>query len=442
MSTAPRTFADDILHHALTRPEKPAIILADRVATYAMMAQGMLRVEQRLRALALKRGELVSIAIENPIRHMIVAGALFRVGHPIISAVKPVDLAQHKLPIRTFLQSEPEALIPGVKQIVVGEDWFTGEAQPIPAMRVSGFADEQDVCRVDLSSGTTGRPKALSLSLQAFHQWTLNYYTAIGLGTWDRLVCLPGLNSSWGFTMAAHCLMAGRTMLRAVGPREALHLISVYGADALVASSQQLRDVVRQQSQAPVPCPTLRTIMTGGGLISHHLMTRSAREAVLDDRHSIRIERSGFYRLCTRRPDRWRGGRHRLCRTGSGGAGYRRDGKPLPADTEGILRVRAPWLAQPFSREAGKRSARHSRRLVLSGRPRPAARRRAAHPDRPHLRDHQRGRTKACTRGDRGDRASAIPTLPKPPPSARWPPPVLRTSISPSCRGRRSPSSS
>jgi len=196
VSTPPRTFADDILHHALTRPEKPAIILADRVATYGMMAQGMLCVEQRLRALALERSELVSVAIENPIRHMIVASALFRLGHPIISAVKTADLVRYKLPVRTFLQGEPEALVPGLKQIVVGEDWFTGEPQPIPAVRVSGFADEQEVCRVDLSSGTTGRPKALSLSLKAFYQWTLNYYTAIGLGTWDRLVCLPGLNSS------------------------------------------------------------------------------------------------------------------------------------------------------------------------------------------------------------------------------------------------------
>jgi hypothetical protein len=50
------SFADIVFHHALSRPEKPAIILADRVVTYDMFAQGILRVEGRLRALALAPG--------------------------------------------------------------------------------------------------------------------------------------------------------------------------------------------------------------------------------------------------------------------------------------------------------------------------------------------------------------------------------------------------
>src|SRR5581483_703509 len=239
---------------------------------YDMVAQAILRIEDRLRALKLTPGEMVCVAIDNPIRHMVVAAAALRLGHPIMSSEKTADIVPHRLPVRTFLQGEPESLLPGLRQVVVGEDWFTGERRPIMANDAPGFAHEDDICRVDLSSGTTGRPKALSLSLRAFHQWTMNYYTAIGLGTWDRLLCLPGLTSSWGFTMAAHALMAGRTMLRASGPREALHMISVYSADALVASSQQLRELVRVQSETPLPCPSLRVIMTAGGLISRQLM--------------------------------------------------------------------------------------------------------------------------------------------------------------------------
>ena len=72
--------------------------------------------------------------------------------------------------------------------------------------------------------------------------------------------------------MAAHVLSAGKTMLRATTPRDALQMIAVYSADAMVASSQQLRELVRQQTDAPISCPSLRVVMTAGGLISRSLL--------------------------------------------------------------------------------------------------------------------------------------------------------------------------
>ena len=46
-----------------------------------------------IRALHLAPHELVCVAIENPIRHMIVGAALFCMGHPIMSA-KPATLCR------------------------------------------------------------------------------------------------------------------------------------------------------------------------------------------------------------------------------------------------------------------------------------------------------------------------------------------------------------
>ncbi len=93
------SFVDLIFHHALSRPEKPAIILADRVATYDMMAQGILRVSDRIRSLDLPPGTLVCLSIDSPIRHMIVGAALFRLGYPVISAAKPAEIMPLQLPI-------------------------------------------------------------------------------------------------------------------------------------------------------------------------------------------------------------------------------------------------------------------------------------------------------------------------------------------------------
>ena len=262
------SFADFVFHHALAWPAKPAIILSDRVVTYEMFAQGVLRAEHRIRALGLQPGVLVCVSIDSPIRTLVLAAALFRLGHPIIVTARADDGAALRLPVGAFLHEAGVPLIPGQRQVVVDDSWFDGERQPVSAVMPSEFADDQNICCVALSSGTTGRPKAISLTAKAFQQRQMNFFSIIGLGSWQRLLLLAGLNTSWGFSVAAHALLAGRTLLFAANARESLHMISVYAADALVITTSQLREVVREQMHNPLPCTSLRTVVTGGGLLS------------------------------------------------------------------------------------------------------------------------------------------------------------------------------
>ena len=78
-------FADMIFHHALSQPEKPAIVLSDRVVTYAMVAHGAMSVADRIAALNLPPHGLIAIAVDLPLRHMILATALYRLGYPSLS---------------------------------------------------------------------------------------------------------------------------------------------------------------------------------------------------------------------------------------------------------------------------------------------------------------------------------------------------------------------
>jgi len=351
LSIVPWTFADFIFHHAQTRPQKPAIILPDRVATYDMMAQGILRVEERIAALRLTRQELVCIAVENPIRHMIIAAALFRLGHPVMAAAKASDIVAQRLPVSIVLQGAPEPLIPGWRQIIVDDNWFVGERRQTPS-RAAGFESAQSICRVDLSSGTTGRPKALSLTVGVLHEWIRNYYSVIGSGSWDRLLALPALTTNWGFTLAAHVLYSGRTMVRAATPRETLHMISVYGVDAMVASTQQLRELVLVQTQSSILCPSLNGITTGGGLISRSLMleARARLCSTIVNQYGSSEAGATAFALADQLPDI------------EGATGYVLPGAEvevtdenrnvLPPDTDGILRIRANWMAQPYPPKA------------------------------------------------------------------------------------------
>jgi acyl-coenzyme A synthetase/AMP-(fatty) acid ligase len=358
-TTAPVvSFVDLIFHHALSRPAKPAIILPDRVVTYDMMAQGILRTEDRIRALELKPGTLVCLSFDSPIRHMIVGAALFRLGHPVVAVAKPNEIIPLRLPIGAFLHGPGVPLIAGQRQIVVDDNWFTGERRPLTASPPKGFGDDQKICCVALSSGTTGRPKAISLTIKAFQQWIMNYYSTLGLGTWERLLLLIGLTSSWGFSLAAHALFAGRTLVFANNPRESLHMIAVYGVDAMAATSVQLREIVREQEREPVPCTSLRTVLTGGGLLSRS-MTSEARARLCSSIVNLygSTEAGGTAFAATDQ-------------LGSieGATGFvapwaeveivDASGNALPAGTNGILRIRATCQGAPYPPEASNDSFR------------------------------------------------------------------------------------
>ena len=262
-------FVATILHHARARPGKPAVILGDRVATYGMMAQGILSVSARLAALGLPKGALVSIAINSPIRALIVAAACYRLGLPTLMARRTADIASVGLPIALRLEGSGDALAPGLKQMLVEDDWFTGASD---AAAPDGFADTDAICRVDLSSGVTGKPKSLGSSVATFEGRLAGYTFSVGQGYWDRMLCLPPLTSGWGFTIAAHALYLGKTLVFAPTARDALLMIAIYNVDCLVASPLHLRQLLDERASQPGALPSLRLIFTGGALPTRALL--------------------------------------------------------------------------------------------------------------------------------------------------------------------------
>lgn len=345
------SFVDFVFHHALTRPEKPAIILADRVVTYGMMAQGILNVEERIRALALPPGALVCVSLSSPVRHMIVGAALFRLGHPVIAAGRPSDVMPMRLPVDAYLYEAGTAFMPGQRQAVVDDTWFSGEQKPVTAGTAQGFTDERTICCVALSSGTTGRPKAISLTVKAFQQWVMNYYSTLGSVNWDRLLLLIGLNSSWGYTIAAHALFSGRTVLFAAAARDSLQMTAVYGVDAIAATSQQLREIVREQARAPVPCSSLRSVLTGGGLLSRSMMAEARARVCSTIVNLYGSTEAGGTAFATADQLTEADGATGFVAPWAEVQVVDEHGRMLGADTDGILRIRSTCQGVPYPPE-------------------------------------------------------------------------------------------
>ena len=267
------TFADDILYQARLRREQPAIILADRLATYDMVAQGIVRVEERLRALNLAVGEVVCVALASPIRHLILVAALFRLGVPSVSADSAESVIALKLPVRTYFQDAGGALTPGLNRILVDESWFVGPRLVSNSAR--GFAGDEDLCRIEVTSGSTGAPKAISTTVAGFQQRLASQATAESLGVRGRVLVLPGISGGLGFRVVARVLSTGGTIVCAESAREALQLAAAYQVDAIVASTQQVRDLTREQKRAPIPCPSVTALLFGGALPTRGLLSEA-----------------------------------------------------------------------------------------------------------------------------------------------------------------------
>ena len=348
MSNVPSTFADFIFLHARLRPSRPAIILHDRVATYEMLAKGIRRVEGRIRALGLPQGALVSVALAGPIRQLIVTAALFRLGHPSISTDTSAEVIRLKLPVEAYLHAAGEPFAPGLRQVLVSDQWFTSEPDPEPKEPVRGFPDGDAICRVEITSGSTGLPKPICSTLDEFNRRMAMQNLTTNLGAWDRLLALARLGAPWGFRLAAQTLVAGKTLVVAESAPAALQMTSVYNVEAIVASTQQARDLVQLQKANPIPCPSLRSILFGGGLPSRGLLTDI--RAYLCQHAFVQYGASEAGLIAIGSADN--------AMEPEGATGFALPGaeiqivdatdQPMPTGADGVVRVRTEWLSRPF----------------------------------------------------------------------------------------------
>src|SRR5690348_2700513 len=115
-----------ILFHADARPEAAAMVMEDRVVTYAMLKVGIERCARRDAALQLDRGATVAVLVKNPIRHLTLSLALFRIGLRCISLEHSQSgLQQLKFAVVLHDRGGETATDPTNQIVQVSDDWFT-----------------------------------------------------------------------------------------------------------------------------------------------------------------------------------------------------------------------------------------------------------------------------------------------------------------------------
>lgn len=340
---------DAIFLHACCEPLKPATALADRIVTYDMLARGILSIEMRATTAGIRPGQTVIVSLSSPIRDMIVSLAMLRLGAVAVSLDEPDSPAGKQLRANWVLVEDFDDVSNVTNAHLVTDEWFYGFTGPLATASPGYQFQDDEVCRIILSSGTTGVAKPLGFTPSILRD---RIYTRIALNAEchaERTLLAPLMASQMGWVGALATLTTGGFCMFATTAETTLQMVDVYNVTNLVTTANQIRDLLEYKSRNPFTLNSLRALQIGGGHITGELIHRLQHD------------------FCNRI----------LCRYGStetgiaayasasflfatpGGVGvvapwaqieaFGPNGESLPAGVEGELRVRTDSISQVWA---------------------------------------------------------------------------------------------
>src|SRR5438067_7687262 len=143
-------------------PDEPAVIFPGGMATYGRLVECVEHASQHILRAGLKNGDVVALELRHPLLHLVIILALHRCGIASITLQTSYLIEQSNLKIDRLLSDRYQAPDSRLPLALVSNDWLTPSNSP--TLPVTGFSSPDDVCRLVLSSGTTGTPKVIAVS--------------------------------------------------------------------------------------------------------------------------------------------------------------------------------------------------------------------------------------------------------------------------------------
>jgi acyl-coenzyme A synthetase/AMP-(fatty) acid ligase len=167
---------------------------------------------------------------------------------------------------------------------------------------------------------------------------------------------LPGLGSVFGFNRAATVHYAGKAVCFAFGPEAQLHCINTFDIDVVVASVQQIEDILKLlETGRKYRCESLKEVWVSGGYASKDLVRRIQSLLCRNVINVYGSSESGFAAAA----------RYDMIAHVPHSVGFVRpdmeieivgvDGAPVAEGREGLVRGRSRFIAEVFAaHEPGK----------------------------------------------------------------------------------------
>jgi acyl-coenzyme A synthetase/AMP-(fatty) acid ligase len=258
---------EQIAFQAKLSPDEPAVIFPGGMATYRRLVECVESASQHVLRTSLSRGQIAALQIRHPLLHLVVILALHRCGVASLTLQSDHLITKAQLSYDALISDQFQ---PGneAKLILIGTEWLSA-LQGAPVRPVVGFESPDDVCRLVLSSGTTGVPKVISVT-----ERTLRYRFARSaiMNERGRTLSMMGFSTLGGYQTLMTALVLGGSVCFAGAPEDVIQVISLFHVTHLIAAPFQVRTLLEAQAKNGLDLPSLKQVVLAGGHLSNALL--------------------------------------------------------------------------------------------------------------------------------------------------------------------------
>jgi fatty-acyl-CoA synthase len=269
-------FDGPIRDHAGWSPRAAAIVTPAGAFSYSAVDADVNRCAAALQEFGLRPGQVVSVALSSAYIQLVATAALARLG------IASSPAADWGADVRLADVATPDDGIPTHR---VDDAWlratYAREPRPAPPLRLA----PDDLGRVMLSSGTTGRPRRVGYTwrrLEHGNHLSLRSYGGGRQGAWVPLV---GIDAMMGLTMAMCGWAAGAAVTAAFESHDLPEWLERLPPGIVAMTPIQLTRVLDALPPGFQPRPGWR-LMVGGSVLPP-AVAREARRRITPDIRTI-----------------------------------------------------------------------------------------------------------------------------------------------------------
>ena len=258
-------------------PDAIAISTVTNDTSYRSLHDSAVRFAHVFRELGIKPGDVVGIHTKAYVE-LVVTQALFH--EAAVSCVLPAGyLANLDYPVDWVVTQKPISGFPEDKQIILGQYFLNRAARQSAEANPLDYPSDDALMRIVFSSGTTGRPKAVPITLDrmATRAFDLREQWLIG----NPMMCLLGPASMLTFVVAFSQIAHGETYVLPGKASEVIKQVSHNNVAALIGSPHQLSDLAKVSETNGASLSSLTTIGSIGAVLPE-----SVGQALTDKFHA------------------------------------------------------------------------------------------------------------------------------------------------------------
>jgi acyl-CoA synthetase (AMP-forming)/AMP-acid ligase II len=343
---------DPFLFHAKLNPAALAICTpgaARERVSYGRLAHMVNNVGRTALAWGLAPGQLVAIDVKDRIFHAALILGLARVGIATVTARGPSF--PRELNVHAVI-CDATAAYRNAGTVIVADQggWaIDGSGEPLPDQhdRSSG----EDLCRVTLTSGTTGEAKGVAFSHRAVFERNarLGFVRGDRFPLCARFFCDLGMATDPGFRDMIHMLSKGGTIFYYGGDAESMiQAIGLYRIGGVIISPSGLAEYLKFfEAYDNVACG-LDFILTSGASLSRSLSERVRARMCTNLYSTYGATETGGVAVAPAHAVAGTPGAVGFVAPGGAVEIVYEDGTALPAGREGSVRIRTPQMVAGY----------------------------------------------------------------------------------------------